>query len=179
MNKNQNKIDSQLVLEFQAGNKKALVPLVRRWHKIFCDKAFWLVKDADVSKDIAQDTWSTIISKITNLKDPDSFGSWALRIVYTKSLNWIKANKRTQHVFEDYKYEQDCLVIEENYFLDEKKKQLLETIKTLSKNQQVVIRLFYVEDYSLKEISNMLNISVGTAKSRLFHSRELLKKSLK
>lgn len=179
MNKNQNKIESQLVLEFQSGNKKALVPLVKRWHKLFCDKAFWIVKDADVSKDIAQDTWDTIISKIGNLKDPDSFGSWALRIVYTKSLNWIKANQRTRDVFEDYKYEQDCLEDEDNTFLDEKKKLLLQTVNTLSKNQQAIIRLFYVEDYSLKEIADMLNISVGTAKSRLFHAREQLKKSLK
>jgi len=45
--------------------------------------------------------------------------------------------------------------------------------------QQMVIKLFYTEEYSLKEISKTLNISVGTTKSRLFHAREKLKQILK
>ena len=82
---------------FQSGDKNALNQLVKRWHKTFCEKAFWLVKDADVAKDIAQDAWSVIINKIDSLKKPESFGSWALRIVYTKSLDWIKANKKLKN----------------------------------------------------------------------------------
>ncbi|WP_452599421.1 RNA polymerase sigma factor [Pontimicrobium sp. MEBiC01747] len=39
--------------------------------------------------------------------------------------------------------------------------------------------MFYVQDYSLKEISNVLDVSVGTIKSRLFHARERLKLILK
>ena len=56
---------------------------------------------------------------------------------------------------------------------------LLKAIKTLPAHQQMVIRLFYAEDYSLKDISNTLNISEGTAKSRLYHAREKLKLILK
>jgi RNA polymerase sigma-70 factor (ECF subfamily) len=43
----------------------------------------------------------------------------------------------------------------------------------------MVLKLFYVEDYKLKELSDILKISVGTAKSRLFHAREKLKQQLK
>ena len=57
--------------------------------------------------------------------------------------------------------------------------ELLKAIKKLPEQQQIVIRLFYVEDYTLKEISEILNISIGTAKSRLFHAREKLKLILK
>ena len=56
---------------------------------------------------------------------------------------------------------------------------LLKAIQSLSINQQMVIRLFYVEEYSLKDISDTLKISVGTVKSRLFHAREKLKLILK
>ncbi len=52
-------------------------------------------------------------------------------------------------------------------------------IRVLPKDQQVVLRLFYTEEYSLKEISEILEISVGAVKSRLFHARERLKISLK
>lgn len=171
-------VDGELVLQFQSGNKQALAQLVKRWHKTFCEKAYWLVKDTDVAKDIAQDSWQIIISKINQLKDPYSFRSWASRIVYTKSLDWLKANKRKQNHLEYYKYEQevDNLETKDNESI---KAQLLKTIKTLPKHQQMVIKLFYVQDYSLKEISSVLNISVGTTKSRLFHAREKLKQILK
>ena len=178
MNNKQRSTDKKLVLEFQSGNANVLPELVKRWHKIFCNKAYWFVKDADVAKDIAQDSWGVIISKINHLKNPESFGSWALRIVYTKSLDSIKANKYEHQNLENYKYEQDVFDLEEtdNTPL---KKSLLKTIKTLPKNQQTVISLFYVQEYTLKEISDILNKSVGTVKSRLFHAREKLKETLK
>jgi RNA polymerase sigma factor (sigma-70 family) len=56
---------------------------------------------------------------------------------------------------------------------------LSKAIKTLPTKQQMVIKLFYVEEYSLKQISDLLNISLGTTKSRLFHAREKLKLILK
>lgn len=178
MNKKNRIIDGLLVEQYLKGDIKALSQLVKRWHKMFCEKAYWLVKDADVAKDIAQESWKTIMIKIDKLQDPNSFGAWALRIVYTKALDYINSNKRVRNHLEDYKYKQDILVAE-NESNQSLKKELLKAIKNLVEHQQTVIKLFYVEDYSLKEISDILNISVGTAKSRLFHAREKLKDTLK
>ena len=90
----QKEIDKILVLQFQSGDKKALPELVKRWHKQFCNKAYWLVKDKNVAKDIAQVSWKTIINKIDSLNDVNSFGGWAMRIVYTKSLDWLRAEAK-------------------------------------------------------------------------------------
>ncbi len=178
MDKKHNILNEELVLDYQAGNDKMLPILVARWHKRFCSKAYWLVKDPDVAKDIAQDSWKTIIAKIANLKEPSSFGSWALRIVYTKSLDWIKHNNYERVKLQEYQkdnFVQDVSPKEN----EQLKRALSKAIKTLPEHQQMVIRLFYVEDYTLKEIGQILNISVGTAKSRLFHAREKLKQILK
>ena len=172
--------DGDLVLEFQSGNKKALNQLVKQWHKTFCEKAYWLVKDADVAKDIAQDSWSVIIKKIDTLKKAENFGSWALRIVYNNSMDWINKNKRAQKHIEQIKYEQETVDVEHDWDANtEIKLRLLQVFKRLPQHQQVVIKLFYTEGYSLKEISNTLKISMGTTKSRLFHGREKLKQLLK
>ncbi|MDO5971831.1 sigma-70 family RNA polymerase sigma factor [Flavivirga aquimarina] len=178
MDSKQRKIDKQLVLEYQSGNKKALVFLVKRWHKLFCEKAFYILKDADTAKDVTQDCWNVIMDKICDLKNPESFGSWGMRIVYTKSLDTIKAKNRSRNVLESYKEEQGLTDVEEEN-REQLKMMLLKAIKELPQNQHTVIKLFYVEDYSLKEISDILNISVGTAKSRLFNAREKLKLILK
>ncbi len=174
MNTKQREIDKKLVLEYQLGNERALIQLVKRWHKVFCEKAYYILKDADAAKDVTQDCWKIIIDKLSNLKSPESFGSWAMRIVYTKSLDTIKAKNKTRDALEDYRYEQEFTAFKEDD-REQLKTKLLQTVKKLPQNQQTVIKLFYVEDYSLKEIGNLLNISVGTAKSRLFHAREKLK----
>ncbi|MFT4612554.1 MAG: hypothetical protein ACJA1H_001504, partial [Glaciecola sp.] len=50
--KKDNYIDKELVKAYQAGEQKAIAILVKRWHLVFCKKAYFMVKDVDVSKDI-------------------------------------------------------------------------------------------------------------------------------
>lgn len=178
MHRNSSDSDEILVLQIQIGNYIALPELVKRWHKEFCNKAYWLTKDTELSKDIAQDSWKTIIDKINDLKDPKSFKSWAFRIVYSKSLDALRANQRKQNELQSYAY---SLIAVDEEIIDNSdlKKKLTRAINALPEQQQIVIRLFYVEDYSLKQISKLLDISVGTAKSRLFNAREKLKLNIK
>ncbi|MGM5470372.1 RNA polymerase sigma factor [Flavobacteriaceae bacterium LMO-SS05] len=178
MGKLDSNADALLVTQYRSGDVMALQKLVKRWHKRFCEKAFWITKDADASKDIAQDSWNSIISKIDSLKDPGSFQSWALRIVFTKAMDWLRLNQK--HRNELMSYHKNLETVEEAPSDNEAlKKALLVAIKSLSIEQQVVIQLFYVEDYTLNEMSGLLETSVGTVKSRLFHAREKLKEHLK
>ena len=176
--KTDNSIDEKLINRYKSGDKKALAVLVKRWHKLFCDKAYWLTKDKDVAKDIAQDSWAIIIDKIEDLKDPKQFKYWAYRIVCNKATDWLRLQTKHKEITIRYKVE-----IESNdtkYSENEQLKQkLLKAINDLSIPQKEVVRLFYIESYSLKQISELQEISLGTAKSRLFHAREKLKTILR
>jgi RNA polymerase sigma factor (sigma-70 family) len=171
-------IDVALVRAYQAGDQKAIANLVKRWHLVFCEKAYFVVKDASVSKDIAQDCWQIIMAKLDTLEHPASFKSWALRIVYNKSLDVLRQQNKIR--FKETKLEQlEIATIDDYPQNTQLKNALLKAIKQLPVQQQQVVRLFYIEAYSLKEISNLLGISIGTSKSRLFHAREKLKLILK
>ena len=177
MKKEQN-IDAKLVEQYQSGNSDALAELVKRWHLKFCKKALWIVKDPELAKDVAQECWKTVMLKISALNEPSSFGGWAYRIVYSKSLDALRHKSKERNQQHRYGKEQD--IVEQDY--DEKtalKQGLLKALQKLPEQQQIVIRLFYVEDYSIKEISKLLSVSIGTTKSRLFHAREKLKLTLK
>ena len=171
-------IDATFIKAYLSGDDKALNHLVKRWHKLFCDKAYWMVRDKDVAKDIAQESWIVIINKLTELKDTTQFKYWAYRIVINKSTDWLRKQSKKQN-----KIAKNLIGIEgDNYEYDEKehlKIALAKAINTLPQNQTAVIKLFYLQDYSLKQIASLLNISVGTAKSRLFYAREKLKTTLK
>ena len=171
-------IDEKLVEAYKAGDKNALTALVKRWHKLFCDKAYWLVKDKDAAKDIAQDSWTIIINKIDGLKEPKQFKYWAYRIVCNKATDWLRLQTKNQKRTIGYNLEIES--DEKEYSENEHQKQvLLKAIHNLPAKQKTVVRLFYIESYSLKQISDLLDISIGTAKSRLFHAREKLKITLK
>ena len=58
-------------------------------------------------------------------------------------------------------------------------RELFEEVMKLSDKYRIVIHLFYYEDYSVREISNILKISEINVKIRLSHGRAMLKDSLK
>ncbi|MDY8138968.1 RNA polymerase sigma factor [Aquimarina sp. 2201CG5-10] len=180
MSKTHKIFDSLLILQCQSGNKRAVALLVKRWHTKLCRQAYWYVNDVEVSKDIAQDSWSKILLKINSLKDPNSFGSWALSIVNRSAIDWIRKHKRELHNLDSYQKTYKSESVDKD---DEDQNELMimlkNSIKELPKNQQMVLHLFYVEEYSIKQMSDILNISVGTVKSRLFNAREKLKLIIK
>lgn len=178
MHNSDRQIDGRLVREYQSGNTNALSELVRRWHLRFCRKAFFIVKDADIAKDVAQESWNTILNKLEMLKDPNSFGSWSQRIVHTKAIDVLRAQAKRSRTKIALKRENQ--IADEPYVENEKlTKELLIMLQELSTEQQQVVKLFYLNEYTLSEIADLLSIKKGTVKSRLFHAREKLKKILK
>lgn len=169
--------DGLIVLQYRSGTRKALNVLVKKYHNKLCKHSYWYTHDLEASKDIVQDCWSVMIKKMDTLKDPNLFGSWAFRIVTRKSLDFVGKRKRE---LEKLKEPIVSATIEENQKdIEVEVIKLRQAIQTLPKEQQMVLRLFYIEQYSLKEITDILEISIGTVKSRLFHAREKLKTILK
>ncbi len=175
-----NRTDKELVLAYKKGNQKAFAALVRKWHVQFCKLAFWYVKDADIAKDIAQESWQIILIKLGELQNPDRFKSWSTSIVNRRAIDYLRKSKRVDDKQQNYYKEGlNNTISDEVDEQHELKINLLKAIQKLSIAQQLVVKLFYTESYSLKEISEILNISIGTAKSRLFHAREKLKTIIK
>ncbi|KZS41161.1 RNA polymerase subunit sigma [Aquimarina aggregata] len=172
--------DSLLVLRYQSGSKKAFAILVKRWHAKLCKQAYWYTKDIEVSKDIAQDSWRVILLKIKMLKDPNSFGSWALMIVNRKAIDWLRKQNKEQERLRNYTHYCNNVVndITEND-TQEAIIVLRKAINKLPNTQQQVLNLFYTEEYSVRQISEIMGVSTGTIKSRLFTAREKLKSILK
>ncbi len=169
--------DGLMVLEYQSGNKKSLSILVKRHHTRLCKHSYRYTLDVEASQDIVQDSWGVIIHKLNTLKEPNSFSSWSTKIVTRKTLDYLNKLKRNRRHIESYSKELKSEGVSTDNEL--KLKRLLLAIKDLPESQQMVLRLFYIEEYSMREISNILEISVGTTKSRLYHAREKLKTIIK
>lgn len=177
MSKSEQTLDAFLVLDYRTGNKKALNLLVNRWQSRICSRAYSYTKDYDQAKDIAQDSWKVIISKLHGLKDPELFGSWVMRIVTRKSIDWLrKENSRRRR---NYQY------IEGNSLEDDEADKLDEVyivqkaIQQLKPKHQEILQLYYSDNIPISTIAILLECSEGTIKSRLHYARQQLKEHLK
>jgi RNA polymerase sigma-70 factor (ECF subfamily) len=178
MNNKQKPNDGFLILQYREGNASVLPILVKRYHKLFCERAYYITNDKDLAKDIAQECWIIIINKMQYLEKVESFNHWAFRIVYNKSIDTINKRKK-----QSKNLETNSSIQNEDQTSDDDSNlihaTLLKAIQQLPREKQDIIRLFYAEDYSLIEISSFLKIPVGTVKSRLFKAREKLKSLIK
>ena len=174
-------VDSWLIVSYRSGDKKALSLLVKRWHLRLCKQAFWYTKDMDIAKDIVQDSWRVILRKLHGLKNPDRFGSWALTIVRRKALDALKKKIKHQEDLKSYRLGATAMELDSTEVGDKEKisYSLKSAIANLPLDQKEVLTLFYIEEYSLNEISEITGVSLNTIKTRLFRAREKLKIVLK
>jgi len=114
------------------------------------------------------------------LRNSNRFGSWALTIVTRNAVDFLKRKNKSITELKDY-YRFNQKIPETEVKTDKEKKiaKLLKSISKLPEDQGVVLRLFYLESYSLYEISTITGVSMNTVKTRLFRAREKLKKTIK
>ncbi|GMN08281.1 sigma-70 family RNA polymerase sigma factor [Croceitalea sp. MTPC5] len=172
-------LDSLLVISYQSGDKKALALLFERWNKKLCVQAYRYTHDWGLAEDITQDTWRTVMAKIHLLRDADSFGSWVLTIISRKALDSIKRRKKFTKGLDENHWVNNVVDLNEAATREEQIQIVLNALTVLPADQRIVLKLFYLEEYSLKEISAITKVSVSTVKTRLFRAREKMKLLLK
>jgi RNA polymerase sigma factor (sigma-70 family) len=171
MNNRSDKIlDELLVLQAQDGDHKSLAVLVTRWHKKLVAYSYRQTHDMEVSKDLVQEGWQAIIKSIGSLKDPAKFRVWAFRIVHNKVINWIRSQQKQRVMEQELQFEENSQEEEDPDFGP-----IRRAIDKLPSEQRTILTFFYHHNYSMKEISEILNINVGTVKSRLYHARQKVK----
>ena len=123
-----------------------------------------------------QDSFLTIFDKIKQYKNKGSFEGWLKRI----TINTALQKYRKIAPLEIVKELSDIDEIVENTIEHEEKDIgfLLNLVQQLPDRYRLVFNLYVLDNYSHKEIAELLKISVGTSKSNLSRARSLLKKQL-
>lgn len=106
---------------------------------------------------------------LEQLKNPKKFKAWMLTIIKNEAL---KLCRKRMELPGDESVEQMLPSSYDNH------NELWDIVQTLKDEYRIVIVLFYYNNLSLREISEVLDISVGTVKSRLSRGKKLLKDAL-
>ncbi|WP_253198465.1 RNA polymerase sigma factor [Clostridium gasigenes] len=120
-------------------------------------------------EDAMQNTTLIAFNKITTLRDEKFFKTWIIRILINECNKIYKCNKRSINE-----------IIEAGYTIDTTNNiDLYNAISRLSDELRVSTILFYFDDLTYKEISNVLGVPEGTVKSRVFRAKHGLYEMLK
>lgn len=172
--------DELLINRIKAGDRKAMNLFIKRWNKRLQQRILYLVQDVDATQDITQEAWTGILRNIDRLKNTSVYVSWMMTIASRKSYDWIRSKKRKAIDRSDLS--PDELPNNQSETDDaetDTMKKLKQCIRTLSEDHRVILTLYYLDHLSILDISKQLKLPKGTVKSRLFYSRELLKKRIK
>ncbi len=128
------------------------------------------------AEDTLQDSFLTIFKKIPQYQHKGSFEGWMKRITINTALQKYREKSPLQLVSEapDEEILEEIELETENVNIDV----LLELIQNLPDRYRLVFNLYVLDNYSHKEIAELLNISVGTSKSNLSRARQILKKEM-
>ena len=187
MNKSFQFTDEELIFRFQNGDEQSYIELVKRYKDRLINFVFRLVNDRDQAEDIIQDTMLKLYTHKHYYKNIAKFSTW----IYTIAGNFAKTElrkKKTRKVTnnsqlgpEDRDYDPPSndpnpQKLVESEFINKK---IHEAIEKLPKHFKVIIVLRDIEKLPYEEISNIVDVPLGTVKSRINRARIQLQKDLK
>ena len=158
------------------GSSLAFYKLVQLYENRIFTMCFRIIGNREDAEEAAQDVFLTCYNKIEYLDDIDRFTQWILKISYNKSIDYVRKKKLITVDLD--KIPEPIVQKVSNHKLSDSVI-LLDALSNLKPEDSALINLYYQENMSTKEISDILKISVHNVKIRLFRIRNQLKKSLK
>ncbi len=180
--------DDQKLTIIQAigGNPEAVNYLLEINAKYIYASAFAILKNKEDTEDAVQQSMIAVWQNIQSLGSVEAFDSWLYRIVYTRSLNILKASKSDELSFDDEiindyldnESESELMLPSEYAERNDLRERLFKIINSLSAVQRETVVLYYYNEKTVGEISAIMDCSEGTVKSRLHLARKYIKNEI-
>ncbi len=173
--------ENELVEELRSGSLDALGLLYDRYQHMVYRTAIAITGDGEAASDLLQDVFLRLYRFADHIDSKRPLEPWLYRMTANLSYTWVKRNRRWFQPLEDLA---DWLVSGDNspsYSEIESQDDwhlVQQAVLDLPLPQRIVVVLYYLDDLSIQEISEILDVPVGTVKSRLHYGRNTLKKTL-
>ncbi|HEX5964282.1 MAG TPA: RNA polymerase sigma factor [Pyrinomonadaceae bacterium] len=165
------------VLQAQSGSRAALDELFKSVQEPLFRYIVTLVNDRHLAEDVLQEVFIRIYRKLRWLREPQAFRAWSYQIATREAFRYLKKERSwTDQVRDEGVL--NVMPVAEPVYSPELVQQLPELVGDLSPASRAVIVLFYLHELSLVETAVVLDIPVGTVKSRLAYGLESLRRRL-
>ena len=166
---------------------KAQEELYNRYSRKMYGICYHYTNSVDDAKDLLHEGFIKIFDKIRQYKGEGSFEGWMRRIMVNVTIDFIKKKKSRPDFIQDLLLEDsgEELSGNENWGqeteddLDYTQDEILSVINKLPDELRLIFNMFCLEQYSHKEISELLSMKEDTCRSKLRRARTFLRKYLK
>lgn len=144
--------------------------------------AYYFTKDRHLAQDVLQETFVKAFRNLDHVEDEEKIGAWLTTIASRTAIDEIRKQKRWNGI------PTENIIMENQYFMEEVapslesqveereiKEQIRFHIQRLSEHDQLILFLKYINECKDEEIAELLDIKVGTVKSRLHRAKNKLK----
>lgn len=168
--------DFSLIKRFNEGEKEVFRILINRHKEKVRNIIFITLSELDAIDDIAQEVFITVFKNLKNFRYESQFTTWLYRITINKCKDYLR-KKKVRKIFSsvDEDYDFSSTQIDEN---DDVRQIVRKAIDELPDKLRIPMILRDIEGFSYQEISETLDLDLGTVKSRIFRAREALRKNL-
>ncbi|MGF1657775.1 MAG: sigma-70 family RNA polymerase sigma factor [Verrucomicrobiales bacterium] len=182
--------DEELVQQTQDGDSHAFGLLVRRYSSRLYGLVYNMTSNHEDTNDLLQDIFSKAFRAIKGFKGRSSIYTWMHTIAVNMTINFLKKRGRTYKMSLDdldsgvHADPQVQMLLENNtpvreMGLAELQEKLNEAMQKLSTEHRMVVTMFDIQGMPHKEIAQILGISEGTVRSRLFYAHKQLQALLR
>jgi RNA polymerase sigma-70 factor (ECF subfamily) len=181
--------EAKLIRDINAGDSAAFETLVREHQTRVYNIALKMCADPEEAFDISQEVFLKAYRTIARFRGECSLGTWLYRMTANQCIDQLRRDKRRQRdklvylddVGEDERpMELPDLRWEPQSQLEreELRRSVRENLQRLPQEQRLILTLRDVNGLSYEEIGEILELELGTVKSRIFRARERLAKLL-
>lgn len=150
--------------------------LVDSYYEALYRFAFSLARHPGDAADLTQQTFAVWAEKGHQMRDPGKVKSWLFTTLYREFLARRRQNQR--YHYDEFLPERHSDETEESYVSRIDAEVLMAKLAELDEIHRTPLALFYLEDYSYKEISEILDVPIGTVMSRLNRAKQQLRDNL-
>ena len=172
-----------------SGDEKAYEALLNRYRNGIYNMIYQMIKNKEETEDLVQETFIKAFNSLESYNDHYAFSTWLYKIAFNNCIDKIRKRKlKTYSLNEPVQLHEgevqqeirdDSNTPDKSLLYAEEKKRIQESIDALPPRYKEVIVLRHQEEQSYEEISEKLDIPLGTVKARIFRAREMLKKQLR
>lgn len=172
-------MDEQLLIDgCMRGESWARKELYENYAPAMMSVCMRYVSDRETARDLLQDGFVKIFTKIHTYSGTGVFGGWVRRIFVTTALEYLRSSDHQRQIAGLDAYD-DCLEDINYSVLDQlSADELLACIAQLPSGYRTVFNLYAIEGYSHAEIAEMLHVQEVTSRSQFIRARNALQKSV-
>lgn len=168
--------DILLVQSAKRGNMEAFSAIVANYKDFVYRTAYGICRNRSDAEDVTQDTFIKVYQAIKTLRDARTFPSWIARIAVRRALDYRERQQnRRADPLEDTRLADGVIPHEQA----EVRMDIEQAMATLAVDHRTVLVLRELHGFNYEELAQILDIPVGTVRSRLHHARLQLRALLK